>query len=126
MSDDTRKDERRRNLGLRSVIDEAYDRISPFLDPDLTWGGMPLERLAYRMLRDNYPDLSTGEVRALIIASVRVYRARNPEQAAHLPRPEEKLISPVHDVGWAIPLKGARNSKFQHLLIYEKFRKTLP
>lgn len=92
MSDDTRKVERRQNLRLRGVFDEAYDRISPFPDPRQTWSGMPLERLAYRMPRDNYPDLSTGEVHALITASVRVYRTRNPEQAARLPWPEEIVL----------------------------------
>lgn len=89
MGDDTRKVERRQNVRLRSVFDEAYERIAPFLDPKQSWGGVPLERLAFRVLRDNYPELTSAEARILVAASVRVYSAHNPEKSAHLPRADE-------------------------------------
>lgn len=81
--------ERRHNFKLRSLFAEAYARAEPCLDPKQTWGRVPLEHLAYRMLREAYPDLSPQEVRLLVCASVRVYRQRKQEMAAHLPRPEE-------------------------------------
>jgi hypothetical protein len=92
MSEKTVVAERRENLKLRSVFDEAYDHVAPFLDPKQTWGGMPLERLAFRMLRDSYPELSSEEARILVVASVRVYSTRNPDKAAHLPKPEEIVL----------------------------------
>ena len=93
MSEEPRQVERRQNLKLRSVFDEAYERIAPFLDPRQTWGGLPLERLAFRTLRDSYPNLSPEEVRILVVASVRVYRTSNPGKAEHLPRPGEIDLS---------------------------------
>lgn len=76
--------DRRQNLWLRTIFDEVYDRIAPFLDPKQTWGGIPMEGLAFHMLRENYPGLSTTEARILVVALERVYLSRNPGQAARL------------------------------------------
>ncbi len=81
--------ERRQNLALRSLFEEAYARIEACFDPKQTWGGLPLEHLAFRMLRETYPQLPPNEVHLLVRASLRVYRTRNPGRAGHLPRPEE-------------------------------------
>jgi hypothetical protein len=89
MSEKTVVAERRQNTRLRSIFEEAYDRVAPFLDPRQAWGGVPLERLAFRMLRDSYPELSPEEARVLVVASVRVYSTRNPDKAGHLPGPDE-------------------------------------
>lgn len=83
------QDERRQNLRLRAFFEEAYLRIEPCLDPKQTWGGLPLEILAFRTLREAYPDLPPQEAHQLVCASVRVYRQRMQGGADHLPRPEE-------------------------------------
>lgn len=83
------RSERRQNHQLRSLFEEAYARVEPCLDPKQAWGRVPLEHLAFRMLREAYPDLPPQEVRLLVCASVRVYRQRRQGEAAHLPRPED-------------------------------------
>jgi len=93
MNEDSPPVDRRQNAALRQMFDEAYERVAPFLDPKQTWGGVPLERLAFRMLREAYPQLSPLETHQLVVASVRVYRHRNPELAAHLPAPEEIALT---------------------------------
>ncbi len=85
--------ERRQNPELRTIFDEAYARVAPFLDPKQTWGGVPLERLAFRVLREAYPQLSPTETHQLVVASVRVYRTRHPDNAAHLPTPAEIALT---------------------------------
>lgn len=84
--------ERRHNLRLRELFEEAYERIQPCLDPRQTWGRVPLEHLAFRMLREAYPDLPPQEVHLLVCASVRVYRQCMRDLADHLPRPEEIVM----------------------------------
>lgn len=81
--------ERRHNLKLRDLFEEAYERIVPCLDPRQAWGRGPLQHLAFRLLREAYPDLPPQEVHLLVCASVRVYRQRLQGQAEHLPQPEE-------------------------------------
>ena len=71
MSGETVVAERRQNTKLRSIFDEACQLVAPFFDPGHAWGGAPLERLAYSMLRDRYPDLTPEEARILVIASAR-------------------------------------------------------
>ena len=65
--------ERRQNLRLRAIFDEAYARIAPFLDPAQGWGGSPMTALAYRAVRDAYPELSPADAYTLVVAAVRVY-----------------------------------------------------
>lgn len=84
--------ERRQNPGLRALFEEAYALVAPYLDPQQSWGGVPLEHLAFRRLREAYPELSPQEAHLLICAFVRVYRTRMPDKATHLPRPEEIVI----------------------------------
>jgi len=85
--------ERRQNLKLRAFFEEAYGRIEPCLDPKQTWGGVPLELLAYRTLREAYPDLPVQEAHQLVRASVRVFHERYPGRSEHLPAPEKIQIA---------------------------------
>ncbi len=86
MSQDASVGERRQNTRLRGLFENAYQSIAPFLDPKLTWGGVQLEYLAFRALRETLPGLSSTEVRQLVSASVRVYKER--AAAAQAPAPE--------------------------------------
>jgi hypothetical protein len=81
--------ERRVNRQLRQLFDNAYAMIEPFFDPAAGWGGRSLEHLAYRVLRENFPELSAEEVHAVIVAAHRLYINRNPGGSEHLRRPEE-------------------------------------
>lgn len=81
--------ERRRNEQLRQVFDHAYAMIEPFFDPAAGWGGRSLEHLAFRVLRENFPQLSAEDVHVMIVAAHRVYIGRNPAGSDHLPRPED-------------------------------------
>ena len=44
--------ERRKNLALRELVDQAYHLIEPFFDPSNAWNGQQLEHLAYRVIRE--------------------------------------------------------------------------
>lgn len=81
--------ERRQNLHLRNLFETAYAMVEPFFDPETGWGGHSLEHLAYRTLRENFPDLDVGEVHSLVVAAHRVYIQRHPEKSTHLRRPGE-------------------------------------
>ncbi len=67
--------ERRENLPLRGIFDEARLRIVQFLDAGAGWGGAPLELSAFRRLREAYPELSALEVHQLVRALLRVHAA---------------------------------------------------
>jgi hypothetical protein len=81
--------ERRRNLRVREVFETAFLMIEPFFDPAQGWGGQSLEHLAFRVVRENFSELTSEEVHSLVVAAHRVYIQRNPSHSNHLPRPEE-------------------------------------
>lgn len=81
--------ERRQNIRLRAVFDAAYGLVEPFFDPSAGWAGHSLEHLAFRVIRENFPDLSGSEVHVLVVAAHRVYIDRHPGGSHHLRRPAE-------------------------------------
>ncbi len=68
--------ERRSDHRLREMLDEAYTLIAPFFDPANSWGGQTLEFLAFRVMRENYPQVSREEVLTFISAAKRIYAER--------------------------------------------------
>jgi hypothetical protein len=68
--------ERRQNLQVRQIFEEAYALIEPFFD----WGGQPLEYLAFQRLCENFPHLSHEDIHVIVTAAHRVYGERHPEQ----------------------------------------------
>lgn len=82
-------EDRRTNARLRSLFDTAYVMIEPFFNPDQGWAGHSLEHLAFRVLRENFPDLSGEEVHTIVVAAHRVYIEHNPGRSGHLRRPDE-------------------------------------
>jgi len=74
--------ERRQYPELREIFEEAYTRVETCFDPKQTWGGLPLEHFAFRMLREAYPQFSSQEARLLVGALLRVYSERQPGRAA--------------------------------------------
>lgn len=85
----TPEQERRRNIRLREIFESAFAMIEPFFDPAQGWGGQSLEHLAFRVVRENFSELTSEEVHSLVVAAHRVYIQRNPGRSEHLPRPEE-------------------------------------
>ncbi|HNC51756.1 MAG TPA: hypothetical protein PLO14_05895 [Accumulibacter sp.] len=81
--------ERRGDPRLRSAFDDAFAMIEPFFDLRQGWSGHSLEHLAYRIVRDNFPDLSVEDVHTVVVVAHRVYIERHPDDSDHLPRPEE-------------------------------------
>lgn len=71
--------DRRKHHRVREIFEEAVDLIAPFFDPANTWGNRTLDHLAYRSLRENYPDLSMEEVHVLVVAAQRIYADRRAE-----------------------------------------------
>ena len=68
--------ERRQNLQLREVFDSAYPLVEPFFDPASGWGGQSLEHLAFRVMREHYPQVSSDQIYVFISAAKRVYNDR--------------------------------------------------
>lgn len=68
--------ERRTNLPLRELVDQAYLLIEPFFDPANAWNGQTLEHLAYRIVRDHLPGIPPADVQVVVAAAARIYRNR--------------------------------------------------
>lgn len=81
--------ERRQNHGLRDLFETAYQLVEPFFDPEAGWAGRSLEHLAFRVLRDNFPELSGEEVHAIVVSAQRIYIQRYPGKNVHLRHPGE-------------------------------------
>lgn len=81
--------ERRGRPQLRALFDAAFPLIEALCNPACGWGGRSLEHLAYRVVRDNFSELSSDEVRLLVAAAHRAFIDRNPESSAHLSRPAD-------------------------------------
>ena len=58
---------------LAQIFGDVFLLVEPFFEPNNTWSGQPLEHLAFRAVREQYPDLSGDEVIMLITAVRRVY-----------------------------------------------------
>ncbi|MFA7607254.1 MAG: hypothetical protein WCY08_11790 [Rhodocyclaceae bacterium] len=79
MTDHTSYDgaERRQYLHVREIFDDALDIIEPFFAPENSWGTHAgLDHLAYRTLREHYPELSSEEVHVLVMAARRLFSTR--------------------------------------------------
>ena len=72
--------ERRKNLALREAVDQAYRLIEPFFDPANAWNGQSLEHLAYRLVRENLPDIAPQDVQVIVSAATRIYRSKHTPQ----------------------------------------------
>jgi hypothetical protein len=74
--------ERRKHHRVREIFEEAYELIAPFFARENRWGNATLDHLAYRVVREQYPELSFEEVHILVVASKRVYTELEAEDAA--------------------------------------------
>ena len=69
--------ERRRSQQNRQLFEGAYTRVEAFIDPSNSWVGQPLEHLAYNVLREHYPHVSSEELNAFFVAAKRVFGERH-------------------------------------------------
>ncbi|MFN4063449.1 hypothetical protein GO613_00710 [Azoarcus communis] len=65
--------DRRQYHRVREIFEEAYVMIEPFFAKENRWANVSLDHLAYRVVRDHYPELSAIEVHVLVMAAHRVY-----------------------------------------------------
>ena len=65
--------ERRQHHRVREIFVEACEKLAPFFSPENRWGNVTLDHLAYRVVRDNYPELTSEEVHVLVVAAHRVH-----------------------------------------------------
>ncbi|MFZ5510956.1 MAG: hypothetical protein ACOZCP_12975 [Pseudomonadota bacterium] len=65
--------ERRTDHRLRAVVAAAAELVRPFLEESNAWCGRSLEHLAYRAVREAYPELQPGEVHLVVVASMRIH-----------------------------------------------------
>ena len=68
--------ERRKTLSLRELVDKSYVIIDPFFDPANAWNGQSLEHLAYRVVREQLPDIAPQDAQVIVSASTRIYRSK--------------------------------------------------
>jgi hypothetical protein len=66
-----RQPDRRTNPELRGIFDQVCELVCPFLAPENHWGGQSLSRLAFRAVRDRFPELPAESVRVLVEACMR-------------------------------------------------------
>jgi len=69
------ENDRRRNLRLRGIFDEAYSRVESCF-ASRPPSGLPVEWLVFRTARAAYPQLSPLDLFQLSMASARVHRSR--------------------------------------------------
>ena len=68
--------ERRQNLELRRMFADAYALVEPFFDPANSWNGQTLEHLAFRVMREHYPQNSSDEIYVFLAAAKRFHAER--------------------------------------------------
>lgn len=68
--------ERRTDIRLRDFFDQASTLIEPFFDPANNWGGQTLELLAFRVMRENFPQISREETLAFVSAAKLIFARR--------------------------------------------------
>lgn len=75
--------ERRKNLKLRALFDEAYRQVERCFDAQPPQG-LPAEWVAFRCARTAYPQLSTLDLYQFAMASTRRYRGRRANSPGQL------------------------------------------
>ena len=66
--------ERRLRYRQRTVFDSAFVMLEPFFDPAAGWSGLPLQHVIFRVVHENYPELTSEEVHSMAGALLRAYQ----------------------------------------------------
>jgi hypothetical protein len=70
-ADGQHQPDRRTNPELRGIFEQVCELVCPFLAPENHWAGQSLSRLAFRAVRDRFPELPAESVRVLVQACMR-------------------------------------------------------
>ncbi|MBY0577399.1 MAG: hypothetical protein K2P67_12510 [Gallionellaceae bacterium] len=73
----TPPNDRRANLRLRAIFDDACRITASFFDPAQSWNGMHLTLYARKALHEAYPDLTQQDLALLFSAVQRFHMERN-------------------------------------------------
>lgn len=73
MSTDAPFVDRRKQHLVRAVFPAAFEALRPFFDPNNQWGNQSHEHLAYRTLKEHFPDLSAQDSFLIVITARRVF-----------------------------------------------------
>lgn len=65
--------ERRTHMQLRAIFPAACEALRPFFDVDTQWEGQSHEHLAYRTLKEHFPELSTQDVYIVVTTTRRLF-----------------------------------------------------
>ena len=87
LTDSTPQAERRHNLELRAVFDQACALIEPLLAQSQGSGWAASDFLICNVLRQAYPDLGRGDLQTLLVAAKRAHHARHRRDAKPVARP---------------------------------------
>ena len=76
MTDIPQSGDRRQNPAPAGTLRSGLRTHRPFYDSGRTWGGRPLNGLAFHTLRDRMPELSEEEAHIVVIALARAFEER--------------------------------------------------
>ncbi|MEI7612302.1 MAG: hypothetical protein WCK63_05300 [Betaproteobacteria bacterium] len=74
--------ERRQRYRLRAVFDSAFEMVEIFFDPASGWGGLPLQHVIFRVVRENFPELTSEQVHSMSEALLRAYHDKTPHDGS--------------------------------------------
>ena len=72
--------DRRQHHHVREIFEDACQLIAPFFATENRWGNATLDHLAYRVIREHYPELAFGEVHVLVVAAKRLHSGHTPQR----------------------------------------------
>lgn len=73
IQESTTQQDRRQYHHVREIFEDACELIAPFFAPENRWGNSTLDHLAYRVVREHYPELAFAEVHVLVVAAKRLH-----------------------------------------------------
>jgi hypothetical protein len=68
-------EERRTNPALRALFPAACEALRPFFESKSQWGGQSHEHLAYRTLKEQFPQLDAQESFIVVATAKRLFAA---------------------------------------------------
>jgi hypothetical protein len=75
MSEPAIPDERRQHHGVRAIFPAACEALRPFFEEATRWGGQSHEHLAYRTLKEQFPELGAQESYIVVTTAKRLFAA---------------------------------------------------
>lgn len=73
MADANATSEHRTSSRLRAIFPDACEALRPFFDPATRWGNHCHEHLAYRTLKEQFPELSGPESFVVVMAAKQLF-----------------------------------------------------